>query len=271
VPELELRTAIEQGRVENEDWRVRKDGVQFWANVVITALFDKDGYLRGFVKITRDLTDRKQAGVLRNKNIQLQVASEAKNQFMGNMSHELRTPLNCIIGFTELIADGKVGPLTAKQKEYLEDILNSSKHLLQLINDVLDLTKVEAGKMKYFPEVFSLGKAIEDVCALTKPIARKKGIRFEVNIVPGLGYVTLDQQKFKQVLYNLLSNAIKFSDGAGKVEILVAIQDELRFRLVVKDTGIGIKPEDLQRLSGSLNSSNRARRATMKGRDWGWR
>ena len=172
----------------------------------------------------------------------------AKDRFLANMSHELRTPLNAIIGFSEFLVDGKPGTINAKQKEYLEDILTSGKHLLVLINDVLDLAKVGAGKMELKPEKFSLRKAIEEACAVTKPIMQKKSIRLEVNVAPELGHVTLDQQKFKQVLYNLLSNAIKFSPNGGKVEIRVAMHDAHRFKLSVQDAGIGIKKEDLRRL-----------------------
>ena len=164
------------------------------------------------------------------------------------MSHELRTPLNGIIGFAEFLADGKPGALNPKQKEYLEDILNSGRHLLQLINDVLDLAKVEAGKMELSLEAFSLRKAIEEVCAVARPIAQKKSIRVSVDVAPQLGDVTLDQQKFKQVLYNLLSNAVKFTDDGGRVDIIARPHEEDSFKLAVADTGIGIKAEDLGRL-----------------------
>jgi signal transduction histidine kinase len=164
------------------------------------------------------------------------------------MSHELRTPLNGIIGFAEFLVDGKPGTINPKQKEYLQDILNCGEHLLQLINDVLDLAKVEAGRMELNPERFALREAIAEVCNVAKAIAQKKRIQIEIAIAPDLGEVTLDQQKFKQVLYNLLSNAIKFTDDGGRVEIRAALYDRHRFKLAVKDTGVGIKPEDLQKL-----------------------
>ncbi len=164
------------------------------------------------------------------------------------MSHELRTPLNGIIGFAEFLADQKPGKVNAKQAEYLNDILNSGRHLLQLINDVLDLAKVEAGKMELNPELFSLARAIDEVCAVAKPLAQKKQINVAVQVDPELPSVTLDQQKFKQVLYNLVSNAIKFTDETGRVEVLASRVDQHRFRLAVKDSGIGIHADDLQRL-----------------------
>jgi PAS domain S-box-containing protein len=248
-PEWELRAALEKGHVEDEGWRLRKDGQRFWANVVITALFDDDGRLQGFAKITRDMTERERIErALSDKNTLLESAAEAKDRFMATMSHELRTPLNGIIGFAEFLIDGKPGALNAKQKEYLDDILKSGKHLLDLVNDILDLAKVQAGKMELNPEKFSLGKAIEEVCAVTKPMARQKSIQVEVKIAPEIGQVTLDQQKFKQIAYNLLSNAIKFNDDGGKVEVLAEPHDTNRFKLVVKDTGIGIKPKDIDRL-----------------------
>jgi len=177
-----------------------------------------------------------------------ETANRTKSLFLANMSHELRTPLNGIIGFAEFLFDGKPGTVNLKQKEYLGDILDSGKHLLQLINDVLDLAKVETGKMELNPEKFALGKAIEEVCAVSNPSLQKKGIRLEVYVAPGLGYVTLDQQKFKQVLYNLLSNAVKFTEDGGKVELHVAMHDATRFQLSVQDNGIGIKKEDFRRL-----------------------
>jgi signal transduction histidine kinase len=185
---------------------------------------------------------------LDGKNIELQNAARAKDRFLANMSHELRTPLNGIIGFSEFLVDGKPGTLNPKQKDYLEDILNSGRHLLQLINDLLDLAKVEAGKMELKVEKFLLRESIEEVCAVTELIAQKKGIRVGVYIAPELGEITLDRKMFKQVLYNLLSNAIKFTDNGGKVELFAEPHDPHRFQLVVKDSGIGIKSEDFGRL-----------------------
>ena len=177
-----------------------------------------------------------------------ETANKTKSLFLAHMSHELRTPLNGIIGFSEFLVDGKPGTINSKQKEYLEDILNSGKHLLQLVNDILDLAKLRAGKMELNPERFSLREAIEEVCAVTNAIAQKKRIQTKIDVAPELGEVTLDQQKFKQVLYNLLSNAIKFSDDGGNVEILAEPHDTDRVKLVVSDTGTGIKSEDFERL-----------------------
>src|SRR5881409_375050 len=133
------------------------------------------------------------------------------------MSHELRTPLNGIIGFAEFLSDGKPGPLNDKQKEYLGDVLNSGRHLLHLINDMLDLVKIQAGRVDLAPEDFSLSEAIAEVCTGVHPLAAGKGIEVVVTIADGLDAVTLDKQRFKQILFNLLSNALKFTDENGHV------------------------------------------------------
>ena len=179
---------------------------------------------------------------------QSESANLAKNHFLASMSHELRTPLNGVIGFTEFLMDEKPGPLNPKQKEYLGDILNSGRHLLQLINDVLDLAKVEAGRMEVNSETFDLRKAVQEVCAVAQSIALKKSIQVEVEIAPEIGSVKIDPKKFKQVLYNLLSNGVKFTDAGGRVDIVVAAHGANQFKLSVRDTGIGIKAEDLERL-----------------------
>src|SRR5258706_8320573 len=178
----------------------------------------------------------------------LEEASRMKSQFLANMSHELRTPLNAIIGFSEFLMDGKPGDLNDKQKEFQGYVLSSGKHLLQLINDVLDLAKVEAGKMELHPEQFFLSRAIDEVNAVSRPMILQKGLRISVTVDPEVDSVTLDQQKFKQVLYNLLSNGIKFTDEGGSLDICVAPVGRCQFELSIRDSGIGIKPEDIARL-----------------------
>jgi PAS domain S-box-containing protein len=203
---------------------------------------DEKGKVLGVFAAARDVTERKRF------EQSLQEANRMKSEFLANMSHELRTPLNGIIGFTEFLVDEKPGALNPKQKEYLSDVLNSARHLLQLINDVLDLAKVEAGKMELHPEVFPVRKAVEEVTAVIKGIAQKKRIVVGVTIGEGLDAVLLDQHKFKQVLYNLLSNAVKFTDDGGRVEIRATLLVSDRLEVRVSDTGIGIKIEDLNRL-----------------------
>src|SRR2546425_12344777 len=138
-------------------------------------------------------------------------ANRLKSEFLANMSHELRTPLNAVIGFSQVLVDGKAGSLNPQQREFVNDILASGEHLLQLINDVLDLAKIEAGKMQLEPETFSARKAIDEVCTIMRPMALKRHVMINIEASSNGDLVTLDQRKFKQVLYNLLSNAVKFS------------------------------------------------------------
>jgi len=224
---------------------IRQDGSRFPAVVSVTALRDAQDAIIGYLLIGTDNTARKQAEAEKSK---LQESSRMKSEFLANMSHELRTPLNGIIGFSEFLIDEKPGPLNPKQREYLGDIHSNGKHLLQLINDVLDLSKVEAGKMELTPETFSLARAIEEVCAVAKALAIKKRIHITQVVSPALTVVTIDQRKFKQVLYNLLSNAVKFTDDDGHVEISAQPEIGDGFSVAVKDTGIGIRPEDFSRL-----------------------
>jgi PAS domain S-box-containing protein len=259
-PDLALKTAAEAGRSEDEGWRVRKDGSRFWANVIIASMRNEAGELAGFASVTRDMTERKQieAEILQmnaeleqrviERTAQLEAASRAKSDFLAGMSHELRTPLNAIIGFSEVMVDGKTGALTPKQTQYLTHILNSGHHLLQLINNVLDLSKVEAGKMELYPEAFSARRAIEEVSSLVAPMAQKKNLAIHLQVDPALGEVTLDLQKFKQVLFNLISNAVKFTPDGGRIDIWAGPHNETWMKLRVRDTGIGIKAEDLDKL-----------------------
>jgi len=192
---------------------------------------------------------------LRRKNAELeqqsrrvQEATRLKSEFLANMSHELRTPLNAIIGFAELMHDAKVGPVSAAHKDCLSDILTSSRHLLQLINDVLDLSKVEAGKMEFRPEAVDLANLVKEVKDILRSLSARKRIAITADVDPGLGEVVVDPGKLKQVLYNYLSNALKFTPEGGQVTVRACREDTERFRLEVEDTGIGIRSEDLPRL-----------------------
>jgi PAS domain S-box-containing protein len=185
---------------------------------------------------------------LAKANDQAEQASRAKSSFLANMSHELRTPLNAIIGFAELLHDGHVSPELPQHKEFLGDILTSGRHLLQLINDVLDLSKVEAGKLEFHPETVALGTLIGEVLAILRTIAAEKQIWIETLLDPDVGNVVIDPSRFKQVLYNYVSNALKFTAAAGRISVRTMPEGGEAFRLEVEDTGTGIAEDDVGRL-----------------------
>jgi signal transduction histidine kinase/PAS domain-containing protein len=191
---------------------------------------------------------RQQYRELQESNRAVRDASRLKSEFLANMSHELRTPLNAINGFSEYLIDENAGPLTAKQSECLQHVLSSGRHLLRLVSDVLDLAKVEAGKLEMFPEECSLADMLSDVCAVASGLAREKEIALESLCDAKIDRVTLDVQKFKQVLFNLVSNAVKFTGEGGRIDVTAHALDAERFEVRVRDTGVGIRQEDLPKL-----------------------
>jgi len=177
-----------------------------------------------------------------DKSAQLEAASRHKSEFLANMSHELRTPLNAIIGFSEVLVDRMFGELNPKQDEYLKDIHASGQHLLSLINDILDLSKIEAGRMELELTHFDLPQAIDNALTLVRERAGRRGIALQQAVDGGLGQVTGDERKIKQVLLNLLSNAIKFTPEGGRIDVGTRIADGLA-EISVTDTGVGIAAE----------------------------
>jgi protein-histidine pros-kinase len=225
----------------------RRDGSEFPVEISLSPIEAGPGVV--VLSAIRDITERKRLEDLREEqNRRLQEASRLKSEFLANMSHELRTPLNGIIGFAQLMHDGKVGPVSGEHREYLGDILASARHLLQLINDVLDLAKVEAGKMELRPEPIEPERIVREVRDILRTMAAQKRLDVRVEIDAGLGTIVADSSKVKQVLYNYLSNALKFTPEAGRITIRVAVEGRQHVRLEVEDTGIGIKPEDRDKL-----------------------
>ncbi len=178
-----------------------------------------------------------------DKSAQLEAASRHKSEFLANMSHELRTPLNAIIGFSEVLSEGMFGEINEKQTEYLRDILESGRHLLSLINDILDLSKIEAGRMELELSDFHLPSAIENALILVRERASRRGIRLGSTIDERLGTIGGDERKVKQVLLNLLSNALKFTPEGGRIDVGARLHDGVA-EVSVADTGIGIAPAD---------------------------
>jgi signal transduction histidine kinase len=177
------------------------------------------------------------------KSRELETASRHKSEFLANMSHELRTPLNAIIGFSEVLHERMFGEINEKQAEYLGDILQSGQHLLSLINDILDLSKIEAGRMELELSDFDLPGTIEGTLTLVRERAVRRDIALERSVDQRLGTIRADERKVKQVLLNLLSNALKFTPEGGKIAVEAAVNDGVA-KISVTDTGVGIAPED---------------------------
>ncbi len=194
---------------------------------------------------TRDLAEA--LAQLDEKGRQLEAASRHKSEFLANMSHELRTPLNAILGFSQVLQQKLFGDLNAKQEEYLEDIHSSGNHLLSLINDVLDLSKVEAGQIELEPAPFSLREALERGVVMVRERATQNGIQLGLRLDPEVEVVTGDERRIRQVIFNLLSNAVKFTPAGGRIDVASARVDG-HVEIAVSDTGPGIAPEDLERI-----------------------
>ena len=243
-PAYELKVAAAEGRFEDEGWRLRKDGTRFWANVVITALRDKTGRLVAFAKVTRDLTERREAELRAladaRRVAESELANRAKSDFLAAMSHELRTPLNAIGGYADLLLAGIGGALSEQQREYLQRIRGGQQHLLGIINDILNFTRIEAGQVTYELRPVSLGAVIDRVLPLVEPQSTLKVLTL-VRSTDVDARAICDQGKVEQILLNLLSNAVKFTDAGGRIEVSCRPAGE-RVELAVRDSGVGIEP-----------------------------
>ena len=236
------------------EWVNRDTRGELFPSEIRLALLPSSGHQLLRISIV-DLRDRLRLEEIRRRAIELELqnrriqeANRLKSEFLANMSHELRTPLNAIIGFAELLYDGHVDPDSPQHQEFLGDILTSGRHLLQLINDVLDLAKVEAGRLDFRPESVELGKLVGEVIAITRTSAAAKHIKVETELDPAVDHATLDPNRFKQVAYNYVSNALKFTPEGGRVVIRTLPEGDASFRLEVEDTGIGIEQAELGRL-----------------------
>lgn len=232
----------------------RKDGSEFPVEISLSPM-EANGEIL-VVSTLRDVSDRKSLEEnIRRKNQELEAqnrrveeANRMKSDFLANMSHELRTPLNSILGFAELMHDGRVGPVAPRHQEFLGDILSSGRHLLRLINDLLDVAKIEAGKLEFCPVEIDLGPLIAESTAMLRAVAEQRCVELSTSVDPGLGIVVVDSVRLQQVLYNYLSNALKFTAEGGKVAVRAAPEAPASFRIEVEDTGIGVAPERLHRL-----------------------
>jgi PAS domain S-box-containing protein len=247
-PAYELREAERTGSIEDEGWRVRKDGSRFWANVIITALRNDAGDLVGFAKVTRDLTERRESQQRAiedaRRMAEAEAANKAKSEFLTALSHELRTPLNAIGGYCELLAMGLRGPVTEQQVHDLGRIRQSQQHLLALVNDLLNYTRVESGAVEYRMEPVPMGEALDHIAAMIRPQADGKNLELEVEECTTGDVAWADGPKVQQILLNLVTNAVKFTPSGGRVTLSCNAERD-RVRVRVSDTGPGI-PESMQ-------------------------
>lgn len=195
-------------------------------------------------------------GELETKTSELEIASRHKSEFLASMSHELRTPLNAVIGFSEVLLDRMFGEINERQDEYLRDIRNSGQHLLELINEILDLSKVEDGQMELEPSTFDVGATLESTLAMVRERASQHAIALTVDIADDVDVIDADERRFKQVVLNLLSNAVKFTPDGGSVAMR-AYREGTELVVTVTDTGIGVPPEDRERIFESFQQGRR--------------
>jgi PAS domain S-box-containing protein len=252
-----IRRVLLDGRVKDLELKLRRPNGEL-VDISYNATIPREGKerLAGIITSIRDVAGSKRLREqleMRNRELEIQnervqEANRMKSEFLASMSNELRTPLNSIIGFSDFLLTSGDDRLAPDQREYLTDILNSGNHLLSLINDVLDLAKVESGKLDLHPVVFSLTDAIEEVCSSLRPQLQEHDLGLRTHVAPEIDRVILDVVRFKQILYNLLSNAVKFTAKGGRVEVIVAPAGGNGFLVSVTDTGIGIPAKDLSRI-----------------------
>ncbi len=278
---------MNKGTLSYEGEKVRENGEIFPARIVLALTKDINGKIVGYVEIVEDLTERRQwEKTLLDANSELQIlnkelllrrheaedaklqavsANRAKSDFLANMSHELRTPLNSILGFSEILIDELYGKLNEKQYDYAKDIYSSGKHLLSLINDILDLSKVESGKLELELDRFPLSDVLNASMTMFKEKTMKHGIKMSIGISPDADIeIEADERKLKQIMFNLLSNAVKFTPDEGSVTVK-ARRDGDFIEISVADTGIGIKIEDMEKLFKPFSQIESAYTKTYEG------
>ncbi|WP_217283845.1 PAS domain S-box protein [Pseudaquabacterium terrae] len=247
-----IKLVLRESKVTNYELTARaKGGTETVVSYNATTFYDREGKLQGVFAAARDITERKRFELtLQEKNLELESASQSKDRFLSSMSHELRTPLNAIIGFTGTLLMKLAGPLNADQDKQLRTVQGSARHLLSLINDLLDLTKIESGKVELKLEPVVWAEVLDEVAATLRPLAQQKGLVFELRLPAQPLSLRTDRRTLSQIAINLIGNAIKFTETGGVTVELLQIGDGAQACTEVRitDTGIGIKPEDADRL-----------------------
>ena len=237
--------------MRNEIAGLRKDGSEFPASASVSKLMVGDEKL--FTVMLRDITERKRSDNERQKAlIEAEIANRAKSEFLANMSHELRTPLNAIIGFADVLEKGLYGNINERQTEGISYIGQAGRHLLDLVNDILDLSKIEAGKFDVYVQEVDTERAIESTLRLVSERARKAGVTLVTQIADDLPPLVADERLLRQMLVNLLSNAVKFTPADGEIVVALLTSDKGELLVEVRDTGVGIRKEDIPKVMASF-------------------
>ncbi|WP_435418546.1 PAS domain S-box protein [Parerythrobacter aurantius] len=264
LPRQMIARAVADGSAEDEGWRVRKDGSRFWANVVVTALRDAEGTLRGFAKVTRDISERRRTEEeLRNAREEAVAASQAKTVFLSRTSHELRTPMNAILGFGQLleIEEEQFDP---PHRAAIAQIMKAGRHLLSLINDLLDISSIEAGASEIVVVRADLRELLEEAHGLGTPLVQQAGLAFELE-APGPGIAVLaDRRRTMQVILNLIANAAKYNRTGSRVRLGGGVTGG-EAKVWVEDDGPGIEPRDVPRLFTAFDRLGEQRRSSTEG------
>lgn len=247
LPSEMLERARMEGTAEDEGWRIRKDGTQFWANVVITALHDESGGLQGFAKVTRDMTERRRSEEdLRLAQEEAVAANLAKSEFLSRTSHELRTPLNAILGFGQLLEIDEED-FSKPHRDAIKQITKAGRHLLALINDLLNISSIEAGREEMEIEAINISQLLEEVRAFADPIVKAGGLRFDIELPPDDTIVQADSRRTTQVILNLVSNAAKYNAQGTFVRLGAEVNGD-EVTIFVEDDGPGVDPANTSRL-----------------------
>ncbi len=264
LPGQMLERARRDGTAEDEGWRLRKDGSTFWANVIITALHDDQGELRGFAKVTRDMTERRRTEealyLAREEAI---AANLAKSEFLSRTSHELRTPMSAILGFGQLLELDEE-QFEPRQREALGQIMKAGRHLLSLINDLLDISSIEAGGAELNLESINLGELLQEIHGLTAPIVAAAGLRFVLASSVETLFAWGDRRRVVQVLLNLVSNAAKYNRTGTMVRLVCHPRGQDMF-LAVEDDGAGVAESEVARLFTPFDRLGQQSRARVDG------
>jgi hypothetical protein len=254
IPQRLLETAAREGRAQHEGWRLRKDGSHFWADVVVTAVQDANGTLMGFAKVTRDMTEpRELREAERGARLDAEAASRAKDEFLAAVSHELRTPLNIIVGQASRLPSEKLDPEAASRA--WEALERNVRLQVRLVEDLLDVSRICAGKLNIVPKAVDLSRVAEEALEAAQTAAQVKGIVIKTNIDPITGPIFGDPVRLHQVVWNLLANAIKFTSPGGTVTLRVG-REATGAVARVSDTGIGIDPKCVDRVFDTFAQVN---------------